>query len=237
MILFPAIDIVDGKAVRLFKGDYQQMTVYSDNPAEIALDFKNCGATAIHIVDLEGAKDGNTPNFDTVLAIKKASGLFCEIGGGIRNMEVVEKYLDAGIDRVILGTAAIEDEAFLKKAVEKYGERIAVGADIRDGFIAVKGWLERSQVTADEFFEKMQKIGVKTIICTDISRDGAMRGTNLDLYRTMNRRYEVDITASGGVSSMEDVLALHEMEMYGAIIGKAYYTGAIDLRKAVEAVL
>ncbi len=237
MILFPAIDIVDGKAVRLFKGDYQQMTVYSDNPAEIALDFKNCGATAIHIVDLEGAKDGNTPNFDTVLAIKKASGLFCEIGGGIRNMEVVEKYLDAGIDRVILGTAAIEDEAFLKKAVEKYGERIAVGADIRDGYIAVKGWLERSQVTADEFFEKMQKIGVKTIICTDISRDGAMRGTNLDLYRTMNRRYEVDITASGGVSSMEDVLALREMEMYGAIIGKAYYTGAIDLREAVKAVL
>lgn len=237
MILFPAIDIVDGKAVRLFKGDYQQMTVYSDNPAEIALDFKNCGATAIHIVDLEGAKDGTTPNFDTVLAIKKASGLFCEIGGGIRNMEVVEKYLDAGIDRVILGTAAIEDEAFLKKAGEKYGERIAVGADIRDGYIAVKGWLERSQVTADEFFEKMQKIGVKTIICTDISRDGAMRGTNLDLYRTMNRRYEVDITASGGVSSMEDVLALHEMEMYGAIIGKAYYTGAIDLREAVKAVL
>ncbi len=237
MILFPAIDIVDGKAVRLFKGDYQQMTVYSDNPAEIALDFKNCGATAIHIVDLEGAKDGNTPNFDTVLAIKKASGLFCEIGGGIRNMEVVEKYLDAGIDRVILGTAAIEDEAFLKKAVEKYGERIAVGADIRDGYIAVKGWLERSQVTADEFFDKMQTLGVKTIICTDISRDGAMRGTNLDLYRTMNRRYEVDITASGGVSSMEDVLALREMEMYGAIIGKAYYTGAIDLREAVKAVL
>ena len=237
MILFPAIDIVGGKAVRLYKGDYDKMTVYSDNPAEIALDFKNCGATAIHIVDLEGAKDGTTPNFDTVLAIKKASGLFCEIGGGIRNMEVVEKYLDAGIDRVILGTAAIEDEAFLKKAVEKYGERIAVGADIRDGFIAVKGWLERSQVTADEFFEKMQKIGVKTIICTDISRDGAMRGTNLDLYRTMNRRYKVDITASGGVSSMDDVLALHEMEMYGAIIGKAYYTGAIDLREAVKAVL
>ena len=237
MILFPAIDIVDGKAVRLFKGDYQQMTVYSDNPAAIALDFQHCGATAFHIVDREGAKDGPTSNFDTVLAIKKASGLFCEIGGGIRNMEVVEKYLDAGIDRVILGTAAIEDEAFLKKAVEKYGERIAVGADIRDGFIAVKGWLERSQVTADEFFEKMQKIGVKTIICTDISRDGAMRGTNLDLYRTMNRRYKVDITASGGVSSMDDVLALHEMEMYGAIIGKAYYTGAIDLREAVKAVL
>lgn len=236
MILFPAIDLVDGKAVRLYKGDYDQMTVYSDNPAEIAADFKACGAGAIHIVDLEGAKDGDTPNFDTVLAIKKASGLFCEIGGGIRNMEVVEKYLGAGIDRVILGTAAIEDEAFLKKAVEKYGERIAVGADIRDGFIAVKGWLERSQVTADEFFEKIQNIGVKTIICTDISRDGAMIGTNLDLYRTMNRRYQVNITASGGVSSMDDVLALNEMGMYGAIIGKAYYTGAIDLREAVTAV-
>ena len=236
MILFPAIDIVDGKAVRLFKGDYEQMTVYSDDPASVALDFKACGASAIHIVDLEGAKDGGTPNFDTVLAIKKASGLFCEIGGGIRSMAVVEKYLDAGIDRVILGTAAIEDEAFLKEAVKKYGDRIAVGADIRDGFIAVKGWLERSQVTADEFFEKMQNFGVKTIICTDISRDGAMQGTNRDLYRTMNRRYQVNITASGGVSSMDDVIALNSMGMYGAIIGKAYYTGAIDLKQAVEAV-
>ncbi len=236
MILFPAIDIVDGKAVRLFKGDYDQMTVYSDNPVEIAFDFKDCGATAIHIVDLEGAKDGNTPNFDTVIKIKKQAGLFCEIGGGIRSMEVVEKYLDAGIDRVILGTAAVEDEDFLSAAVAKYGEKIAVGADIRDGYIAVKGWLERSQVTADEFFEKMQQIGVKTIICTDISRDGAMKGTNLDLYRTMNRRYQVNITASGGVSSMDDVLALNDMKMYGAIIGKAYYTGAIDLREAVKAV-
>ncbi len=236
MILFPAIDLFDGKAVRLFKGDYDQMTVYSDNPAEIALDFKSCGASAIHIVDLEGAKDGATPNLNTVLAIKQQSNLFCEIGGGIRSMEVVEKYLDAGIDRVILGTAAIEDDAFLKKAVEKYGERIAVGADIRDGFIAVKGWLERSTVTADEFFEKMQNLGVKTIICTDISRDGAMRGANLDLYRTMNRRYQVNITASGGVSSMQDILALNKMDLYGAIIGKAYYTGAIDLREAVNAV-
>ncbi len=236
MILFPAIDLVGGKAVRLYKGDYSQMTVYSDNPAEISRDFKACGAEAIHIVDLEGARDGGTPNLDTVLAIKNASGLYCEIGGGIRSMEVVEKYLSAGIDRVILGTAAIEDEAFLKKAVEKYGERIAVGADIRDGYIAVKGWLERSEVTADEFFEKMQKTGVKTIICTDISRDGAMRGTNLDLYRTMSRRYQVNITASGGVSSMDDVLALNGMGLYAAIIGKAYYTGAIDLREAVNAV-
>jgi phosphoribosylformimino-5-aminoimidazole carboxamide ribotide isomerase len=236
MILFPAIDIVGGKAVRLYKGDYDQMTVYSDHPEQIALDFKNCGATHIHIVDLEGARDGGTPNLDTVLKIKEQSGLYCEVGGGIRNMEVVDRYLSAGIDRVILGTAAIEDEAFLREAVKQYGERIAVGADIREGFIAVKGWLERSQVTVDEFFERMQDIGVKTIICTDINRDGAMRGTNLSLYRTMGRRYSVDITASGGVSSMDDITALKEMDLYGAIIGKAYYTGAIDLKKAVEAV-
>ncbi len=236
MILFPAIDIVGGKAVRLFKGDYDQMTVYSEHPAEVALDFQSCGATHIHIVDLEGARDGGTPNLDTVLEIKKQSGLFCEIGGGIRSIEVVDRYLNAGIDRVILGTAAIKDEAFLKKAIEQYGEQIAVGADIREGFIAVKGWLERSQVTADEFFEKMQNLGVKTIICTDINRDGAMRGANLPLYRTMSRRYRVDITASGGVSSLDDIMALKEMEMYGAIIGKAYYTGAIDLREAVKAV-
>lgn len=236
MILFPAIDIVGGKAVRLFKGDYDRMTVYSDNPAEIALDFKSCGAGHIHIVDLEGARDGGTPNLDTVLAIKKASGLFCEIGGGIRSMDVVDRYLCAGIDRVILGTAAIKDETFLRKAVDQYGERIAVGADIKEGFIAVKGWLERSAVTADEFFEKMQGIGVSTIICTDISRDGAMQGTNRDLYRTMSRRYQMNITASGGVSSMDDVIALRDMGLYGAIIGKAYYTGAIDLREAVNAV-
>lgn len=236
MILFPAIDLVGGKAVRLYKGDYDKMTVYSDHPEEIALDFKNCGATHIHIVDLEGARDGGTPNLDTVLKIKKESGLFCEVGGGIRNMEVVDRYLSAGVDRVILGTAAIKDEAFLKKAIEKYDARIAVGADIREGFIAVKGWLERSSVTADEFFERMQNLGVKTIICTDINRDGVMAGTNRDLYRTMSRRYSMDITASGGVSSMDDILALQKMDLYGAIIGKAYYTGAIDLKQAVEAV-
>lgn len=236
MILFPAIDLVGGKAVRLYKGDYDQMTVYSDHPAEIALDFKSCGATHIHIVDLEGARDGGTPNFDTVMEIKKQARLFCEIGGGIRSMEVVDRYLSAGIDRVILGTAAINDEVFLKEAIKKYDARIAVGADIREGFIAVKGWLERSQVTADEFFEKMQNLGVKTMICTDINRDGVMAGTNLDLYRTMSRRYRVDITASGGVSSMKDIEALKAMELYGAIIGKAYYTGAIDLKEAVEAV-
>ena len=235
MILFPAIDIVGGRAVRLFKGDYAQMTVYSDDPASVAMDFKACGAGHIHIVDLEGARDGGTPNLDAVLGIKAASGLFCEIGGGIRAMEVVDRYLGAGIDRVILGTAAIEDESLLTQAVEKYGERIAVGADLKDGFIAVKGWLESSAVTAHEFFSKMQSLGVRTVICTDISRDGAMRGTNRELYKELSQKYDMDITASGGVSSMDDITALRDMGLYAAIIGKAYYTGAIDLREAVKA--
>lgn len=234
MIIFPAIDLIGGKAVRLYKGDYERMTVYSDHPEEIAKDFKAQGATHIHIVDLEGAKSGETPNFDTVMKIKNESGLFCEIGGGIRSIAVVEKYLDAGIDRVILGTAAVEDEAFLREAVARYKERIAVGADLRDGYIATKGWLEKSAVTADEFFRRMQEIGVSVIICTDISKDGAMQGTNRALYRKLGEAYSLDITASGGVSSLDDVRALRSMELYGAIIGKAYYTGAIDLKEAVE---
>ena len=234
MILFPAIDIVNGKAVRLYKGDYEKMTVYSDDPAAVACDFKACGAKAVHIVDLEGAKNGGTPNLDTVLKIKEASGLFCEIGGGVRDMEVVDKYLGAGIDRVILGTAAVEDEAFLRAAVERYGDRIAVGADIRDGYIAIKGWLESSAVTAEECFEKMQSIGVGTIICTDISKDGAMQGANRAMYRELSERFSMDITASGGVSSMDDIVALRDMGLSAAIIGKAYYTGAIDLREAVK---
>ena len=233
MIIFPAIDLYAGKAVRLYKGDYNQMTVYGE-PTDIAADFVKSGATHIHIVDLEGAKNGDTPNLSTVLAIKKATGLFCEIGGGVRSIEVVKKYLDAGIDRVILGTAAVNDRTFLKEAVALFGDKIAVGADIKDGFIAVKGWTEKSSVTADDFFADMQQLGVKTIICTDISKDGAMQGTNRELYRDLNKKYSVDITASGGVSSIEDVAALKEMGMYAAIIGKAYYTGAVSVAEAIE---
>ncbi len=234
MKLFPAIDLYDGKAVRLYKGDYAQMTVYSENPPEIAADFAAAGAQYIHIVDLEGAKNGTTPNFETVCRIKATSGLFCEIGGGIRTMEVIDRYLNAGIDRVILGTAAVEDRDFLIRAVQKHGERIAVGADLKDGYVAVKGWLEKSEIKADDFFAQMQEIGVKTIICTDISKDGAMMGTNLELYRSLSERFSMQIVASGGVSSMEDVARLTEMDLYGAIIGKAYYTGAIDLKQAIE---
>ena len=234
MILFPAIDLYEGKAVRLFKGDYAQMTVYSEHPEEIGKDFAACGATHAHLVDLEGAKSGETPNLETVIRIRESSGLFCEIGGGIRSMEVVKRYLDAGLDRVILGTAAVEDERFLTAAVEKYGERIAVGADVRDGFIAVKGWTEKSAIGLMDFCRKMEKIGVKTLICTDISRDGAMRGTNREMYRELSEELGLQITASGGVSSLEDVESLRKMNLYGAIIGKAYYTGNIDLKKALE---
>lgn len=234
MIILPAIDLLGRKAVRLLKGDYNQVTVYSDSPLEVAEKFKLLGATHIHMVDLDGAKYGTAPNMDIVAEVAEKTGLFIEIGGGIRSMETVKKYIDAGISRVILGTAAICDEDFLKEAVKAYGEKIAVGADVKDGKIAVKGWLEQSDVTLDEFFLKMQDLGVKNIICTDISRDGAMRGTNLELYRELSEKYSLDITASGGVSSIEDVKRLREMNLYGAIIGKAYYTGAVDLEEAIE---
>lgn len=235
MILFPAIDLYEKKAVRLYKGDYANMTVYSYNPIEIAQDFQKKGCTHIHMVDLEGAKDGTTPNLDIVAQVCRETELFVEIGGGIRNMETVERYLEAGVSRVILGTAAVNDEVFLRAAVEKFGEKIAVGADVKDGYIAIKGWLETADITLGDFLEKMQSIGVKNIICTDISKDGAMRGTNLELYRQLSQKYKLDITASGGVSTMEDIRQLRQMELYGAIIGKAYYTGAIDLKDALEA--
>ena len=234
MILFPAIDLYEKKAVRLYKGDYANMTVYSENPIEIARDFEAKGCTHIHMVDLEGAKDGTTPNIAIVEQVAKETSLFVEIGGGIRSMETVARYLDAGVSRVILGTAAVNDEAFLREAVAKYGDKIAVGADVKDGYIAIKGWLEKSNLTLEGFLQKMQEIGVKNIICTDISKDGAMQGTNLALYRELSEKFRLEITASGGVSTMEDIRQLREMDIYGAIIGKAYYTGAIDLAEALE---
>lgn len=234
MLIFPAIDLYEGKAVRLYKGRYEDMTVYSDDPLSVARDFEKKGATYIHMVDLEGAKDGTTPNLAVVERVAKNTSLRVEIGGGIRSMETIEKYFSAGVYRVILGTAAITDKDFLKEAVQKYGDRIAVGADIKDGFVAIKGWLETSSVFCEDFFAEMQALGVRTVICTDVSKDGAMKGTNLSLYRILSRRFSVDIVASGGVSSLADVKALREMDLYGAIIGKAYYTGAIDLKEAIE---
>ena len=235
MILLPAIDLVRGKAVRLFRGDYDQMTIYHDHPEEVAADFKAAGAEWIHLVDLEGAKSGTTPNIGTVQRIVKTSGLKAEIGGGIRSMETVEKYLDAGVSRVILGTAAVNDPAFLSDALGCFSDRVAVGVDIRDGFAAIRGWTEKSAYTALDFLKKMEDLGVKTVIVTDISKDGAMQGTNLSLYRELQKTLSMNIIASGGVSSIEDVVRLKEDGLYGAIIGKAYYTGAIDLKAALSA--
>jgi phosphoribosylformimino-5-aminoimidazole carboxamide ribotide isomerase len=234
MKLFPAIDLYGGKAVRLFKGNYDEMTVYSENPVEIALDFKRCGAEFMHVVDLEGAKSGDTPNIETVKKLASIDGLFVEVGGGIRSLEVIETYISAGVGRVILGTAAVTDRAFLLKALELYGEKIAVGVDIKDGFVAIKGWTETSELEAISFCREMESLGVRTIICTDISRDGAMKGTNHELYKTLKDNLNLNVIASGGVSDILDVERLTLLGTYGAIIGKAYYTRAIDLREALE---
>ena len=235
MNIFPAIDLFDKKAVRLYKGNYAEMTVYSDDPVSVARDFEREGAVWVHLVDLEGARLGTTPNIDVVRAIAAQTSLKCEIGGGIRDEETVKKYIDLGVTRVILGTAAVTDDEFLRKMVSTYKESIAVGVDLKDGYVAIKGWTEKSSLTADEFFAHLSEIGVKTVICTDISKDGAMQGTNRELYKNLSEKYTMDIVASGGVSSLEDIKALREMNLYGAILGKAYYVGAVDLKEAVEA--
>ncbi len=236
MKIFPAIDLYEGRAVRLLKGDYNALTVYSENPIEIAKDFESQGATELHTVDLEGARDGGTPNIEIIKSFVENTSLNVEVGGGIRSMETVEAYINAGVTRVILGTAAVTNEDFLVEVVNKYGEKIAVGADIKDGFVAIKGWVEKSQYTTEDFFAKMEKIGVKTIICTDISKDGAMQGTNRELYKELSRKFNVNIIASGGVTDLDDIKALNSMNLFGAIIGKAYYTGAIKINEALEVV-
>ncbi len=234
MKIFPAIDLYEGKAVRLLKGDYNAVTVYSENPLEIAKDFENSGATELHTVDLEGARDGGTPNIEIIKSFVENTNLNVEVGGGIRSMDTVKAYLDAGVRRVILGTAAVTDREFLQKAVDTYGDKIAVGADIKEGKVVIKGWVEKSEYSTFEFFEMLEKIGVSTVICTDISKDGAMQGTNRELYKELSEKFSVNIVASGGVSSLDDVKALNEMNLFGAIIGKAYYTGAIKINEALE---
>lgn len=234
MLLFPAIDILGGKAVRLLKGDYAKVTVYNDDPYSVALDFVSKGCKAIHIVDLDGAREGSSVNMKIVRTIARIPGMISEIGGGIRNMDTVCRYLDAGISRVILGTAALEDPAFLDAAVSRFGERIAVGVDLKAGMVAVRGWLETSGKDGLEFIRELEQRGVKTVIVTDISRDGAMKGTNLELYRTICSSCGLDVTASGGVSTLDDIRNLRETGLYAAIIGKAYYTGAVRLEDALE---
>ncbi len=234
MHIFPAIDLYEGQAVRLYKGDYDQMTVYEKDPLNVAVKFQSAGAKYLHMVDLEGARYGTTPNLATIERIVKNTDLFVELGGGIRSLDTIKAYREIGVDRLILGTAAVTEEGFVERAVELFGEAIAVGADIRDGMVAIKGWTEKSALTCDDFCARMQSIGVKTMIVTDISRDGAMQGTNRALYAQLSSRYDIDFIASGGVSSMEDIRALRAQELYGAIIGKAYYTGAIDLAQAIK---
>ena len=234
MNIFPAIDLIGGQAVRLIKGDYGKVTVYSNTPCEVAMSFQSVGAKFIHMVDLDGAKDGSTANFETIREILSNTTLSASVGGGIRNMETVRRYVEAGVDRVIIGTAAVKDPEFLKEAVSTYPDNIAVGVDIKDGMVAIKGWTELSEYSCFDFCEKMQKTGVKTIICTDVSKDGMMMGTHLELYAELQNRYSMKIIASGGVSTLDDVKRLSEMGLYGAILGKALYTGAIDLGDALK---
>lgn len=235
MHILPAIDLYGGKAVRLFQGDYNQMTVYSDDPVGVARDFKACGAKQIHLVDLEGAKTGDTPNLGVISEIVKTTGLIVEVGGGIRSDDIVARYLDAGVARTILGTAAVTNPVFLERMVERHGEAIAVSADVRDGMVAIRGWTQKTEVACDAFMQRLAQMGVSTVVCTDISRDGAMRGANHALYRRLKEKYPMHFIASGGVSSMEDVKTLGEIGVWGAIVGKAYYTGAIDLKEAILA--
>lgn len=233
MYLFPAIDLIGGQAVRLVKGDYSQKTVYSSSPVEVAKSFYEAGAEFLHVVDLDGAKSGNTDNISVIADIIKESGLKVEVGGGIRSEEVIRKYIDAGVYRVILGTVAVEKPEFCREMCAKYGDKIAVGVDIKDGFVAIKGWTEVAEKTCFDFCKELEEMGVKTVICTDISKDGLLSGTNLELYRELQGKFNIDFTASGGVTSLDDVKALMEIGVYGAILGKALYTGNIDLKEAV----
>ncbi len=235
MNIFPAIDILDGKAVRLLLGDYNEVTVYNEHPEEVAAQMEAEGAKYLHLVDLGGAKDGSTPAYECVKRIRERTKLFIELGGGIRSLDVIERYISLGVDRVILGTAALTDPALTEEALKRYKDKIAVGVDLRGGYVAIRGWREGSGVDGFEFCKKMEKMGVKTIICTDISKDGAMKGANHELYERLSREVKIDLIASGGVSSLDDVRRLRSLGMYGAIIGKAYYTGAITISDALEA--
>lgn len=234
MLILPAIDMINGKAVRLYQGDYQRMTVFSDDPLAVARDFEAAGAAWVHMVDLDGAKSGGTPNLETVRRVASGTALRVELGGGVRSMETIERYLDAGVSRVILGTAAVTEPGFAEKAARRFGQRIAVGVDLKDGRAAIRGWTETAAGDPLVFCREMQDAGVRTLICTDVSKDGAMEGANVALYRRLSEELEMDVIASGGVSSIEDVKALRALGLYGAIIGKAYYTGAIDLKEAIE---
>lgn len=233
MIILPAIDMIDGKPVRLFQGDYGKKEIVADSILSAAQHFKEQGASYIHMVDLDGAKSGKRENADAVLAVKEKTDLKIEIGGGIRTMEDISFYLEHGIDRVILGTAAIQNENLLKEAVNKYGERIAVGMDCRNGYAMAEGWLQKSSLWYLDFAGKLEKEGVQNIIFTDISKDGTMQGPNLDMLKKLSEHVSVKITASGGVHNLKDIENLSSLHLYGAIVGKAAYSDTFDLHQAI----
>ena len=220
MYIYPAIDLYGGQAVRLTRGDYSQMTVYDNDPVSVAKRFYNAGAEKLHIVDLEGAKDGSTANYAMITDILKATPLKAEIGGGIRSLDTVEKYISAGAERVILGTAAIEDPAFLRAAAREYGDHIAVGVDVKDGYVAVRGWTEVSGRECFDFCRELESIGIRTVISTDISKDGMESGTNRDLYARLRDELSMNIIASGGISTLDDLAAVRDLGVYGAIVGR-----------------
>jgi len=233
MKVYPAIDLIEGKAVRLLRGDYNKMDVYSVFPEKIAAGFEKDGATRLHVVDLDGAKDGGTPNFELITRMVKSTKLFVEVGGGIRDMDTARKYLDCGVSRIILGTAAVTDEAFLEEAVKTFGDKVAIGVDVKDEKLAIHGWTEESGINCFDFCEKLEKLGVSCVICTDISRDGAMEGVNTELYRRLTEKFKMEIVASGGVTTLDDLDDLRETGVAGAILGKSLYTGRIQLRDAL----
>ena len=233
MRIFPAIDIKDGNVVRLFQGDYQQMTVYSEDPVQVAKTFKSCGARHLHLVDLDGAKEGRLVNFDSIKGIIQEAGLFVQVGGGIRDMERIKAYVDLGVHRVILGTAAVTEPEFLKSAIKTYGDKIAVGVDVKAGRVAINGWQQVTDIEAEDFLRSLEKLGLATVIYTDISKDGGLEGTNLQAYEDLEKNYSFQIIASGGVTYMEEIQALKNMGIYGAVLGKALYAGSLVLREVV----
>ena len=236
MQIFPAIDLRGGQVVRLYQGDYDRETVYAADPCAVARSFLAAGARYLHVVDLDGAKDGTLANFDTIAAIVKQGGLYIEVGGGIRTEDRIRRYLDLGVGRCILGTIAVKDFAFTARMAQTYGDRIAVGVDARDGYVAVSGWKELSAERGVDFCRRLRDAGVKTVIYTDISRDGAEQGTNLDLYQQLAEIQGLDITASGGVSSIEELKELQRIGTRAAILGKALYTGRLDLKTVIAEV-
>lgn len=235
MLVIPAIDLKDGQAVRLYKGDYNQKTVYSNNPEELAKEFETMGAKWLHVVDLDGAKDGKCINLETIRKIKQTTNMAVELGGGIRNMETVALYLDeVGIDRVILGTAAINDPQFLKEAISKYGaKKIVVGVDVKNGYVSTSGWLKTSDVPYLDFIKELEKIGVEYIVVTDISKDGTLQGPNFKMYEQIASMSKINFVVSGGIKDKQNILDVAKKDYYACIVGKAYYEGKVDLKEVI----